>query len=68
MRLTIRVLLSMMNALECSLDELTMKFRGSAYQDKINSVRKNQRATRRELAEIMDAMIDSNDAKDAGGE
>lgn len=59
MRFTIRLISKMMNALECSLDELAMETRGNAkYGPKVQHVRKLQMAARSAANELLDTMID----------
>lgn len=59
MRLTLRILLSMMSALETALDEIHNKMRDDKkYADSINAVRKSQKATRTLAVNLLNAMID----------
>ena len=62
MRLTVRIILSMMNSLETALDEICNKYRDNAvYYAKFTAVRKSQKNTRSELARVLDDMIDTGE-------
>lgn len=64
MRLTIRVILSMMSAVESALDEVCNKYRNHAvYGEKVATARKSMKIARQGLAEVLDLMIDSKDGE-----
>lgn len=61
MRITLRIILGMMTALESALTEVANSFRGTGNYAEILAVGKAQRDTRTHLYKILDKMIDSGE-------
>lgn len=56
MRMTIRIVLGTMTALDNALDEITHALRGTHYYEPVKSVQRNLRHARRELGDVIDHM------------
>ena len=59
MRMTIRITLSMMNAVESALDEISNKYRGTEYYNDMVLCRRQMMNTHTILHQILDRMMDS---------
>lgn len=59
MRMTLRIILGMMTALESALAEVANTLRGTEYHTDLLAVGRAQRDTRSRLCKVLDSMIDS---------